>query len=103
MPYPSDHFIKALENLKQPYYGRRSEAITMALHDAEIALDNFPGEIHTPQSREWVARLKEFMNTDGIKDPTGTTGLWVIKAASFTKADIDELKDILKKLERFKG
>lgn len=96
--FSPDQFNKALNYLKPPY---KTDFVAQALVECDMCISNFPDDLHSGQSREYMAKLEKYTNIDGIKDPD-SEGLYLVKARSFSRRDIEELKHIIGVLSTYR-
>jgi hypothetical protein len=96
--YSPFQFINALNYLNQPY---KTQNVAQALVECDMALSNFPDDLHSGQSREYMAKLEQFTNIDGIEDPD-REGIYLVKARSLSRRDIEELKHIIGVLSTYR-
>lgn len=81
-----------------PHPRGESDSIANAFHECSLALHRFDKSTVDDTARGWLDELEQLMDTTGLQDPTGSRGLWAVKADSFTVDDMIELSRIIDEL-----
>jgi hypothetical protein len=95
--YLSEKLSAARSCLMLPHPGGEADSIVCAFIEISLGLDGLNKNNLVGSLREWVEKLEEYMNTDGLEDPS-ERGLYLIKAEQFTtdeKIEISRLVDEL--------
>ena len=95
--YPGEKLLSARHILMLPHPNGEEESIMHAFHECSLGLKNVDKDALDDSQREWVMKLEELMNTDGLEDPDGK-GLWRIKAEALTEAEKFELSRVVDEL-----
>jgi len=89
-----------------PHFEGEAHAIKNAFHECSLAFNQFDESQLEEKAREWICKIKKFMNTTSITDNFGE-GQWVIKAQNLSKDEQLELSDSIDELahwfNRYRG
>lgn len=92
--YAAEKFSAARRGLMLPHPAGVAESINLALHECRLGLRQFDPSNLDETAADWVRRLEELMNTNGIDDPGGR-GTMVIKAEGFSEAEMFEVSRLV--------
>jgi len=73
--YPAEKFSTARRYLMLPHTKGEAESIMLAFHECSLGLHDLDRDDLDENARDWVRKLEELMNTDGLNDPSDR-GLW---------------------------
>ena len=82
--YQSEKFAAARSCLMLPHPNGEASSIMHAFHECTLGLAGVDRQSLDDDALAWVNELEDLMNTDGLEDPGGERGLWIIKAESLT-------------------
>ncbi len=96
--YPSEKFSVARSSLMLPHPRGEAASITDAFHSCLLGLAGLDKSTLDDDARRWVTDLDALMNTDGLEDPDGNTGLLMVKAKMLTEEQKSQLSLIIDSL-----
>ena len=96
--YPSEKFSVARSTLMLPHPRGEAASITDAFHSCSLGLAHLDKNTLDDDARRWVMDLDDLMNTDGLEDPDGKKGLWMVKAETLTDEQKSQLSLIIDSL-----
>ena len=80
-----------------PHPRGEADSVATAFFEIQLALDEFDETGLDDNSREWVGRLKDFMDISGLSDPS-SEGLFTVKARTFNTDDKLEISHLVDEL-----
>ncbi len=99
--YPSEKFSVARSTLMLPHPRGEAASITDAFRSCSLGLARVDKNTLDDDARRLVMDLDDLMNTDGLEDPDGKKGLWMVKAETFTDEQKSQLSLIIDSLAVF--
>ena len=98
--YQWEKFSSARSALMLPHPRGESESIAIAFHECHHALHTLNRELLDDTVRDWIQKVEDFMDTDGLLDPDGR-GLWTVKADLLTEEQRFELSNTIDELASY--
>lgn len=95
--YQAEKFSVARSLLMLPHPNGEADSIASAFHECSLGLHQLDEQDLDDSARDWIATLKELMDTTGLMDPDGR-GLWTVKASSLTVEQQFELSNVVNEL-----
>ena len=95
--YQSEKLSAARACLMLPHTHGEAESIAAAFRNCSLAFHNMDESGLDDSAREWVRKIKQFMDTSGVQDPSGK-GTWAVKASTFTTDQQLELSRLIDEL-----
>lgn len=95
--YQAQKLSAARSALMLPHYEGEAHAIKNAFHECSLAFHQFDENQLDEIARDWIRKLKNFMDTTGIVDDVGE-GAWLVKAQSLLIDEQRELSYIIDEL-----
>lgn len=95
--YQAEKLSVARSALMLPHYKGEAHAIVSAFHECSLAFHKFDESQLDEISRDWIRKLKNFMDTTDIVDDLGE-GKWLVKARSLLIDEQRELSYIIDEL-----
>ena len=95
--YPAEKFSTARRCLMLPHTSGEAESIMHAFHECSLGLHDLDRDDLDENARDWVRKLEELMNTDGLNDPSDR-GLWKVKAEQLSNDEKIELSHVVDEL-----
>ena len=93
--YASEKFSTARHMLMLPHSSGEDASIADAFHEISLCLHGADIEaIEDIDTRQWIQKLQQFMNTEGLDDPSGV-GTYRVKARGFTTDDKIEISRLV--------
>lgn len=81
--YAAEKLSAARRSLMLPHSQGEAGSIASSFHECSLGLKDIQDEDLDDFAREWVAKIKELMDTKEISDPSDR-GAWHIKAEQLT-------------------
>ncbi|TKI70281.1 hypothetical protein FCU45_03040 [Sulfurimonas crateris] len=95
--YQAEKLSAARAALMLPHYGGEAQSIVDAFHECSLAFNQFDESQLDETARNWIRKLKEFMDTNDVIDDSGE-GTWMVKARSFSVDEQREISHIIDEL-----
>lgn len=96
--YQWEKLANARRCLMLPHWRGEEEDIAAAFADCQLAFHEFDeGRVEYEPAREWIRKIKGFMDTAGLQDTTGQ-GLWLEKALRMTNDQRSEFSSCVDEL-----
>jgi len=96
--YPSEKFSVARSTLMLPHPRGEAASVAAAFHTCSLGLASLDKNALDDDAGRWVMDLDDLMNTDGLEDPDGKKGLWMVKAEMLTDEQKSQLSLIIDSL-----
>ena len=80
-----------------PHTKGEAESIMLAFHECSLGLHDLDRDDLDENARDWVRKLEELMNTDGLNDPSDR-GLWKVKAEQLSNDEKTGLSRVVDEL-----
>ncbi len=96
--YPSEKFSVARSTLMLPHPRGEAASITDAFRSCLLGLASVDKNTLNDDARQWIMDLDDLMNTDGLEDPDGKKGLWMVKAETLTDEQKSQLSLVIDSL-----
>lgn len=95
--YAAEKFNAARHNLMLPHPRGEPESIVGSFHECALGLHDIRPEQLDDSARDWVRKLEDLMDDDGISDPRGL-GTWQLKAEKLTEDEKFTLSRVVDEL-----
>jgi hypothetical protein len=95
--YQAEKFSAARRNLMLPHPQGEAQSIAGAFHECWLGLKDLQTDNLEEGVRNWLKKLKEFMDTSGIEDMSGR-GKWELKAEQMTEEQKLDLSRVIDEL-----
>ena len=95
--YQDEKFSTARSSLMLPHTGGEAQSIMHAFHECSLGLRHADRDGLDSHALDWVRKLEELMNTDGLEDSSGR-GLFIIKAEQLSKDEKAEVSRLVNDL-----
>jgi len=106
--YQAEKFGTARRLLMLPVPGSEDTVIASAFHECSLAFNNLDESGLDDNSRMWIYKIRNILNTDGLKDRL-KKGLWYVKAEGMSSEEkrefahlVDDLTDWFDRHNSFK-
>jgi hypothetical protein len=95
--YQAEKLSLARSCLMLPHSQGEAHSIAEAFHNCSLAFHDMDEAGLDDNAREWVRKIKEFMDTTNVEDNSGK-GKWAAKASTLTTDEQLELSNTLNDL-----
>lgn len=95
--YPAEKLAAARRSLMLPPPEIEADAIAGAFAECDLGLHGLCDDDLDVNARDWIAKLRELMDTSGLADPS-FRGLWSVRASGLTQNQKTELARIVDEL-----
>lgn len=92
--YQAEKFSVARRALMLPHTRGVSESVAAAFIECSYGLDNLSEDGLDDDANHWLRKLRDFMDTSKVSDPTGR-GTFSVKADNFSDDDLIEISRLI--------